>query len=237
MIIDAELIAEALKDIRPFDRGGEMTKKINDMMALKEDAEAAGAQAIDRTSLAIVITGNDPEACNVMAAAYSKALQGYGLVPAQGGAPVMETIDWPGDFEDAFISRQLQEYNHAYRTINEAKDRAAGGTLVIPGIHKMPYVGYVDEEDAGPKALNGALRAITSFMNDKAMEEGTPVVILTGEAEPMAAFLTQHPEMQKIFGGKTLAVCTTDPPISTELNEAISVRSPLRLKPRSPAFP
>ncbi|TAL39526.1 MAG: hypothetical protein EPN97_02375 [Alphaproteobacteria bacterium] len=237
MIIDAQLIAEALLDIRPFDKGGEMTKKINDMMQIVEDAEAAGTGPVDRTSLAIVITG-EPQACEVMAQAYTKALHGHGLIAGKSlsDPPALEKIDWPGDFEDSFISRQLQEYNHAYKTINEAKDRAAGGTLVIPGIHKMPYVGYVDEEDAGPKALNGALRAITSFMAEGAGKERTPVVILTGEAEPMAAFLAQQPEMQKLFEGKTLAVCTEDPAYSTELNDRITVRGPLKLKLRSPSF-
>ncbi|MEZ0226455.1 MAG: hypothetical protein ACAH83_18005 [Alphaproteobacteria bacterium] len=236
MIIDAKLVAEALQEIRPFDKGGEMTKKINDMMEIAESAEAQGVPSVNRAFLSVVITG-DAEACKVMASAYTKALQGHGLIPGRGGNTVMETLDWPSDFEDSFVSRQLQEYNHAYTKVNEAKDRAAGGTLLIPGIHQMPYVGYVDEEDAGPKARDGALRAITSFMDADAVKANTPVVILTGEAGPMEAFLGQQPELKKLFDGKTLAVCTEAPPISTELKETISVRRPLRLIQRAPAFP
>jgi hypothetical protein len=236
MIIDVKLVAEALEEILPYDKGGEMAKKIHDMMDIKNGAAEGRAETINRASLALLITG-DPAACEVMAKAYTKALHAHGILPKWGGLPTTRTLDWPRAFEDFAISRALQEYNHAFKTLNEAKSCAPGGALIIPGIYKMPYAGWVDEEDAGPKARDGALRAITSFMNDKAVEESTPVVILTGEAEPMAGFLQQHSDMQRLFEGKALAVCTVDPPISTELNQSISVGRPLRLNLRKPAFP
>jgi hypothetical protein len=237
MIIDSELIAEVLKEVAPYDRNGEMGKKITALMDVAEALHASGDDVANRTSLAIVITG-EPTACETLAQGYAKALQGHGLVPGRGSGAAMHTMNWPQDIEGDFgVVRAIQEYNWAYNAMKNVKGSASGGVLIIPGIYKPPYQGWVDEEDSGPKARDGAIRAITSFMDTEYAKENTPVVILTGEAGPMAEFFEQQPEMKKLFEGKTMAACTQQREPSTELDANLTVYRPLRLKPRTPSFP
>lgn len=235
MIIDPKLVTEAMQDIKPFDQNGEMAKRINDLREAVESANAAGRKTMNRAAVALLITG-EPDVCAVLARAWAKALQGCGIVAANNqGSPRIETMDWPGELEDICAHRQLIERSWAEGKMTEAQKRAGGGMLVIPDIHKMPYLNWPDDGDSGPKARDGALWVLSSSMSNKTNKK-SPVIILTGAAEPMEAFLEQNPIVQQLFDGKTIAACTVSPNVTTALNQSITVLSPLRLKPRAPSF-
>jgi hypothetical protein len=232
MIIDAQLVAEAMQDIKPFDQNGEMAKRINDLKEAVETANAAGRTSMSRGSMALLITG-EPDVCAVLARAWAKALQGCGIVAKNNeGGPRIETMNWPGELEDICAHRQLIERSWAEGKMSEAQKRAAEGVLVIPDIHRTPYLNWPDDGDSGPKARDGALWVLSSFMSN-ATNKKAPVVILTGEAEPMEAFLAENPIMQQLFDGKSIAACTVSPDITTALTQPLTIRSPLRLKPPS----
>jgi hypothetical protein len=229
MIVDAKMVADAMQDIQPFDKNREMAKRINDLMEIIDAANAQGRKTINRGALALLITG-EPEVCEVLASAYAKALHGCGIVSGSN-----EKMNWPGELEDICAHRNLIERSWAEGKMSEAQKRAADGTLVIPDIYKMPYLNWPDDGDSGPKARDGALWVLSSFISNTTNKKA-PVVILTGAAEPMAEFLQQNPIMTQLFEGKTIAACTVSPDVITALKQPITVRTPLRLIPRSPSF-
>lgn len=235
MIMNAQLIAEALEEIKPYDKASEMRRKINGLRGLAEESEGR----MNKADLALVITGN-PEGVEVMAKAYAKALKAYGLITGGGAnGPPVGTVNWPRDVEDAGMSRSMLEYDWAYKIVREAEGRAEGGALIIRNLHDRPYVGWVDEDDAAPKAEAGGLRAIAQYLTEDAPKGSTPVLVLTGDKEKLPAFISQHPDLYRFFNNKILSVCTEAPPepeVSTALDAAMTVRSPLKLKPRNPAF-
>jgi hypothetical protein len=226
MSIDTGLIAQALRDTRPYDKGGEFAKRINDMMSL-----ATSDEKPDPASLSLVITG-DPAVCAVMADAYAKALLGHGLIQDSGGEPKVETVNWPHGFEDSGVSRSMQEHGWAYNHLKASCQSAAHGILLIPGIYNKPYENWVDEAESSPAAENGALSAITSFMTAADKKEKSPVVILTGETAPMEAFIARRADLQPLFNGKSFSVCTEAPDYSTELQKPVKIGGALKLKMR-----
>lgn len=234
---DPHLVASALLDIAPYDQGGEMAAVIKRVGQAAESARTLGIDTVSRQNLALVITGSE-EACAVLSKAYAKALHGYGLVYGKGAGPVVNSIDWTDQICDNEASRTLQEHGWANTKMYEAKDEAEGGTLVIRDIHRKPYEGSPDEAESAPPAEKGGLQAISTFMTDYAEEEYIPVVVLTGPDRETRDYLAKTPELSSLFKRAVVhadAAPLTAAAYSTQLESPVALRSPLKLKARSPS--
>ena len=233
MTVDTQLINEALEDIRPHDGYGDMAKKIKRLGDVAAMVTQFGVDVVDRKSLATIVIGDDAAAVETLAKAYAKALRGYGLVGGKNGndAPVIHSIDWTSTLEDICATRQMIEQSWAAGKIEEAGAKAQGGTLIIRDIHKKPYAGYPDEEDATPKALKGGLDKLKSLMSEAATgENDTPVLVLVGPKAGIVEFIRENPEMKEFFNNTAMRAAPPPRDMPLELEAAITVGRPLALK-------
>jgi hypothetical protein len=232
---DPQLIAEAYRDIAAYDQGGQMAARLERLEKIVQSGRDLGVDTVSRKSLSLIITG-DEKSCEILANAYAKALHGLGVTYGKGSGPVINSIDWTAQICDPEATRTLQEHSWANTKMYEAKDEAEGGVLVIRNIHEPPYAGFPDEEEATPKALAGGLQAVSTFMNDYAEEDYIPVIVLTGPGKETGEFLSKNPDLASYFNGKAVRADAAPPSLpvyNTHLETPVTVRSPLKLKPRS----
>jgi hypothetical protein len=229
MVIDEKLIAEAQEEIKPHDAQGDMAAKINRLGEVANAVRQFAVDFVDRKSLSVIVIGDDENAIGALTAAYAKALKGYGFISAgMDDKPAVHSIDWSTELADICATREMKEQSWAAAKMEEAGTKARDGVLVIGDIHKRPYAGYPDEEEATPSAETGGLEVLRGFMGDKSQEDGTPIVVLTGPKAGIVEFFQNHPEMKGLFNAVALRA---GPPlrITTELETPITVKSPLKL--------
>jgi hypothetical protein len=206
-----------------------MAKKIERLGAVANAVQQFGVDVVDRKSMATVVIGDDETAVSALAAGYAKALRGYGLLPGKNDKTVVHSIDWDSELTDVWASRSLKEESWARTKLTEAKDKAAGGVLVIRDINRKPYTGTADEEEAGPTAQKAGLEMIKSFMAPDDTEESTPAIVLTGTKAGIVEFFTENPDMKDFFNNSAMRAGPPAPPITTELQAPITIGRPLQL--------
>ncbi len=224
-------VEDALNDAAPYDIGGTFNAHVSQRLPqLKKQARAQGSGIVSRAQLGLVITG-DQLARNALATAYARALQGHDITSGREDAegPVVKTVQWRD-----IISNDTGNpvpFGRALDKLYAAKMEAEGGVLVIENIYDLPRNDI--NATAVSQAQNGAYQMLHDLMTEYAEKDYTPVVVLTGEADKMAAFLAANRHVAEYFRAPHIAGATPLPPpvpVSLETDGAISVRKPLKLK-------
>jgi hypothetical protein len=228
-------VEEALNDAAPYDISGALNAHIRERLPLlKKQARSRGEAVVSRAQLGLVITG-DETARNALASAYARALQGYEINPGRDDVegPVVNRVQWRD-----IISNDTGNpvaFGRALDKLYAAKMDAEGGVLVIENIYDLPLRDI--NENAVTQAQNGAYQMLHDLMTEYAEKDYTPVVVLTGEADKMAAFLAKNRNVAEYFPGPRVAAATPLPPpvaVHVETDAPVTVNRPLKLKRFSP---
>jgi hypothetical protein len=226
------LVEEALRDVEPVDADGGIARHLRETLSsIKMQARLRGGGTVNRATLALVITG-DAEGCAIAAKAYAKSLYGYDLTDGNdnGSGTVVKTAQWRDIISDP--AGNPLPFGKALDRLYAEKMEAECGVLVINGIYDLPA--NAANATAVDAAKNGAFQMLHDLMTEYAEKHYTPVIVLTGDAEKMDAFLKKTPGVAGYFTQAALSAIAPPPPppppVSIETDNAVTIRHPLKLK-------